>query len=348
MNYCFKSIKELSRLPYFSLDKDGKIYLKKGVLDFKIIDFHTHLGWNFILGKKINLWKKTEINYNYPEKSEIDLNRHGALDFGKKLNNKEKEIFKGIVNLKHYSFTYTIPNILGEMNRFQVEKSIILSVKIPLMANNTNNILKSIKESSEAEKRLEVFASINPKSLNKKKRLTRWVEKGVCGIKLHPLFNLFRPNVKSAYKIYKIAQELNLPIIFHTGLSPAAPTYLRRFVRINDYLCAIQDFPNVKFILGHGGGYSDWEEAIKILRKYENVYLENSGQSPKVISEFIKKVDINKILYGSDWPFYPMAVSIAKMLLATENSKQERKKLFYNNAQKLLNLKNNNNCLDLS
>lgn len=336
MNYRFKSIKELSRLPYFSLDRDGEIYLKKGILDHKVIDFHTHLGWNFTLGKKINLWKKMKINYNYPEKSEIDLSRHGALDFGEKLNNKEEEILKGIVNLKQYSFTYTIPNIFGEMDRFQVEKSVILAVKIPLMANNTNNILKSIKESSEAEKRLKVFASINPKSLNKKKRLARWVKSEVCGIKLHPLFNLFRPNAKSAYKMYKLAQEFNLPILFHTGLSPAAPSYLRRFVKINDYLCAVRDFPKVRFILGHGGGYSDWEDAIKITRKYENVYLETSGQPPKVISEFIKNVDINKILYGSDWPFYPMAVSLAKILLATESNKQERKKLLYNNAQKLL------------
>jgi len=333
MSHCFSSTKELSRLPYFSLDKDGEIHLKEGILNHKVIDFHTHLGWNFTLGKKIDLWKKMKINYSYPGEGKIDLNRHGALDFGKTLNNKEKEIFKGVINLKQYSFTYTIPNIFDEMNRLQVERSVILAVKIPLMANNTDNVLNSIKENPEAVKRLKVFASLNPRSLNKKGRLADWVGRGACGIKLHPLFNFFKPNSKSVYKIYELAQEFNLPIIFHTGLSPAAPEYLRRFVKIDDYLCAVRDFPKVRFILGHGGGYSDWTEAIEIAKKYENVYLETSGQPPKVISEFVKKIDINKILYGSDWPFYPMAISIAKTLLATESDKQVRKKIFYSNAQ---------------
>jgi predicted TIM-barrel fold metal-dependent hydrolase len=338
MIHSFNSIKELSELPYFLLGKDGEIRLKKGIIDYKIIDFHTHLGWNFTLGKKIDLWKKTKINYSYPGGGKIDLTRHGALDFEKNLENKEKAIFKGIVSLKEYSSTYTIPNILDEMDRLQIEKSIILAVKIPLMANNTDNIIKSIEKDSKIKNRLAVFASLNPRSINKKARMERWMEGGATGIKLHPLFNFFRPNSKLAYSIYRVAQDLNLPIIFHTGLSPAAPAYLKRFVKIDDFQCAVRDFPKVRFILGHGGGYSDWKEAIKIARKYENAYLETSGQPPKVISEFIKHVDNNKILYGSDWPFYPMAVSLAKALIATEGRKKIRKQLLLDNAKRFLSI----------
>lgn len=336
MNYRFESIQDLENLPFYSLNKKNEIILKKGVIDYKIIDFHTHLGWNYPVGKKLDLWKKSAVNYCFPKNAPIDLSRHGALDFGEKLNHKEKEIISGILDLKEYSNTYTIPNIISEMDSLNVSKSIILCLKAPMMANNTNNIIKSVSQDLSIKNGLIVFASINPKTIIKKNKLKKWVNLGVKGLKLHPLFNFFRPNTKGCYKIYEQAKIYKLPVIFHTGLSPAAPNYLKKFVNIEYFEQVIKDFPEVVFILGHGGGFSDWEKVIEISQKYENVYLETSGQPPSVILEFIKKTDNSRILYGSDWPFYPMALSLTKVLLATDNNKIAREKILNKNAAKLL------------
>jgi len=335
MRYIFNSIKDLSNLPFYFLNKKKEIILKSNLIDYKIFDAHTHLGWNYPVGKRMNLWNKSKVNYCYPSKTNIDLNRHGALDFGNKLNNKEKEIIEGIINLKKYSITYTIPNILNEMDNLNVDKSIILCLKAPLMANNTINVLNSILKSKEAKKRLLVFGSLNTRSIPKKQKIVQWSKKGMVGLKLHPLFNFFKPNAKGCYRICEQAELQNLPILFHTGLSPAAPKYLKKFVDIKDFEQLFKDFPKVTFIMGHGGGFSDWEKAIAICNKYSNTYLETSGQPPKVIGEYIKRCDNNRILYGSDWPFYPMALSLAKVLIATENNKNIRKKILATNFLKL-------------
>lgn len=337
MKYQLDSFSDLAEMPFFQKSQNHRIKLKPGVIDHKIIDFHTHLGWNLPVGKEHDLWKESAVNYCYPTNSPIDLSRHGALDFGGKLNHKEKEIIGSVINLKKYSRTYTIPNIISEMDDFQVEKSVVLSMKIPLMANNTDNIVKNINMDNRAKKRLVVFASLNPRSLDKGGKLEEWLEQGIRGIKLHPLFNFFRPDSNGSYKIYELAEKNNLIVIFHTGLSPAAPKYLKKFVGIKSYEQAVKNFPRVKFVLGHGGGFSDWEEAIGISNKYQNAYLETSGQPPSVIAEFINKADNNRILYGSDWPFYPMAVSLAKLLLSTKD-KNTLKKILFRNAFRLLSV----------
>jgi len=328
------SIGELSKLPYFRKNENGLTVIKKGLLDYKIIDMHTHLGWNFPVRRKLDLWEQPRINYVYSDKTKINLKRHSALDFEERLDHKEREIISGVISIKKYSCTYTIPNILQEMNRLGVEKSIILSLKIPLMANNTLNNLNSINKNYLSWDRLFVFGSLNPKSINKRGKLNIWKKMGMKGLKLHPLFNFFKPTDKGAYRIYELAEEFGLPILFHTGLSPAAPQYLKRFVEFANYKKVVEDFPRVKFILGHGGGYSDWRGAIELVKKYKNAYLETSGQSPGVIGEFIKKVDNERIMYGSDWPFYPMALSLVKVFIATEGNSKARKKILRENAER--------------
>ena len=335
MNYRFKSLKSIGQLPYFEI-KDQVIKLKPGLIDYKIIDFHSHLGWNYPIGKRIDMWKKGKVNYIYPETGDFDLTRHGALDLGNKLNHKETEIINGIFYLKKYSLTYTFPNFLSEMDNFDIDQSVILCLKLPFMANNTTHILKNVNKDNEIKRRLIIFAAISPSTPLKAIKMKNWVKLGVKGIKLHPLFNFFVPSHHRCYRIYSLAEKYNLPILFHTGLSPAAPSYLKHYVQINHYEQAIKDFPKVTFILGHGGGYSDVDGALNLAKKYSNTYLETSGQPPITIKRFINEVGANRVLYGSDWPFYPTIISLAKVLIATDNNPKARQLILHDNAKNIL------------
>lgn len=90
-------------------------------------------------------------------------------------------------------------------------------------------------------------------------------------------------------------------------------------------------------MLGHAGiKYND--EAIAYANKYPQVWLDLAGQTTPQIRNILKQADNDRILYGSDWPFYPMAVTLARTLVALEDFPQSREKVMYSNMERLLNL----------
>ena len=54
--------------------------------------------------------------------------------------------------------------------------------------------------------------------------------------------------------------------------------------------------------------------------------------------DILERYDTEKVLFGSDWPFYPLAVMLARCLVATESRPHLREPLFRANAKRLLAL----------
>ena len=52
----------------------------------------------------------------------------------------------------------------------------------------------------------------------------------------------------------------------------------------------------------------------------------------------LDRADPERVVYGSDWPFYHQAIGIAKVLMATVGNPELRRKVLYGNAAALLNL----------
>ena len=53
---------------------------------------------------------------------------------------------------------------------------------------------------------------------------------------------------------------------------------------------------------------------------------------------FLAEAPVERIMQGSDWPFYPRAISIAKALIATEGMPTERRLILHDNAARLYGL----------
>ncbi|NQV06389.1 amidohydrolase [bacterium] len=113
---------------------------------------------------------------------------------------------------------------------------------------------------------------------------------GLRGISLHPAVQRFSPSDRAAYQVWEIAEELRLPVMVHTGLTPmgsgtaggtgvvlsnADPMRLDRVAA---------DFPDLTIIIAH----SSWlwrEEAIAVAVHKSNVWLALSGWQPDRIPE---------------------------------------------------------------
>lgn len=86
-------------------------------------------------------------------------------------------------------------------------------------------------------------------------------------------------------------------------------------------------------MLCHAGALQN-DLAIGIAKKNKNVWLDIQGQSVDNIKTMIKEVGAERLMFGSDYPFYPEAVLLARTLVATEDDKRVRKMLFSENARR--------------
>jgi predicted TIM-barrel fold metal-dependent hydrolase len=93
--------------------------------------------------------------------------------------------------------------------------------------------------------------------------------------------------------------------------------------------------PGVRFILGHAGA-RDVSDAIPFARKHQNVWLGIHGQGVSVLRKLIDRVGADRLLFGSDWPFYHLAATLAKVLIVTEGHPEERRSILNTNAEALL------------
>lgn len=124
---------------------------------------------------------------------------------------------------------------------------------------------------------------------------------GIKGIKLHPEFqgiDLADPQLKHFFEEVKD----DFILMIHVGdplVSPNNYSTPRKIAAILD------NFPGIQIIAAHLGGYQFWDEAYEVLAG-RNVFLDTSSTisyiDPALLRRIISKHDVEKLLFGSDFP----------------------------------------------
>jgi len=106
--------------------------------------------------------------------------------------------------------------------------------------------------------------------------------------------------------VLRIARSRKLPVMLHTGdFSYTAPAMM---------MGMIQEFSDVTFILAHMGSLAFVQDAIEVAVASSNTYLETSGMtSPAMLRRAVREVGADRILFGSDYPFWHPAVERARV-----------------------------------
>ncbi|MBN2283067.1 MAG: amidohydrolase [Deltaproteobacteria bacterium] len=181
------------------------------------------------------------------------------------------------------------------------------------------------------------FASVDPhKGLPALDELERAVkELGLKGLKLLPHLLKCAPNDPIMYPVYEVAQDLQIPVLFHTGTQFHAGTKISYCMPV--YLDDVAvDFPRMKIIMAHFG-YPWFYEGMSVVLRNPNVYFNIAGWAPRRIpEEVIRQINgplAGKALFGSDYPLItrvrimkeldqlPLKDGI-KQLLVSENPKR--------------------------
>lgn len=89
--------------------------------------------------------------------------------------------------------------------------------------------------------------------------------------------------------------------------------------------------------MGHGHGvYID--AALKMARRYSNIYLEMSGMPMQIkIREAYETVGSDRIMFGTDTPFHHPTIEMQKVITSGLDEKAQED-VFYNNAAKFFSI----------
>lgn len=178
------------------------------------------------------------------------------------------------------------------------------------------------------------LGTLHPDSADIKRDIDELISLGLRGVKLHPDIQGFKLDDYRCLKIYDLC-EGKLPILFHTGDKRYDMSNPNRMVPILDI------YKNLIAIGAHFGGYSVWEDAVRMLPKYPNIFVDCSSSffamSDEEIRRMINAFGEDRVLFGTDYPMWDPKKEVDRLIsLGLSDSAYE--KIFHANAERIFGI----------
>jgi hypothetical protein len=336
MKLKYRNCLELAQeLPWFELDPNGLPRLADPASVGPIIDFHQHFALMFFFSPPVDLHVRTDSPVMHDLRLDsvpVNLGLYSGVNLARARRHEMHDDYKqSFFSGEGPKNTHTAPNLLDEMDRCNIERGVILAVDFPFGIQNSQAYL----DACDAYPRFVPYVAVNPLRPGWEERLDRFVDAGAKGLKVHPYTNLLPCDHPRVMKVLKRWERTGLPILFHTASNGVEPDFLRMLSRMRTYRKPLKEIRNCPLIMGHCG-MDYYPQAIDFAQEYDNVYLEIGGQPPSSLAHVFEHVDHNRILFGTDWPVYPLMLPLAKALIATDGDHTLRRKILYENGRKLL------------
>ncbi|SDX08225.1 hypothetical protein SAMN05421504_102251 [Amycolatopsis xylanica] len=159
--------------------------------------------------------------------------------------------------------------------------------------------------------RFRLVANVNPHLHHPVASAVEWqLDLGAVALKIHPVHGAFSPADKELYRAYEVCAARGVPVILHSGTStfPGSRSSFGDPALLTD---VIEDFPEVQFVLAHGGRGWWYDTAGFLALSKENVWLDLAGLPPKKLPDYYARFDFQrlaeKFVFGTDWPGVPGA-----------------------------------------
>ena len=229
---------------------------------------------------------------------------------------------------------------LSGLRQRMLSEDVSISVVLNIATNasqqeSVNNFAKEVN----AQDDFVAFGSVYPYADNALDMLDQIKEMGLLGVKLHPEYQGFFADDEKMKPIYQKISRLGLITVFHAGYDFA---YKPPFRGMPDNLLRAVKWFDSPVIAAHWGGAGCGYEVLDKLCGIENLYFDTSfgyGQMPKDSAmRILDKHGTDKMLFGTDSPWHTVGMEM-RLLESLELSPEEKDKIFYKNAQKLLGMK---------
>ena len=190
-------------------------------------------------------------------------------------------------------------------------------------------IAEAVKDSGG---RFVGLGTLHPDSECLEEELEHIASLGLRGVKLHPDFQRFHADGARSMRICAMCEERALPVLLHCGDARYDFSSPSRIARV------LKSFPRLTVLGAHLGGWSQWEEALRLLPAYENFYVDTCSSlyalSPTRAKEIIRAYGAHRVLFGTDYPMWDIADELSR-LHALELEREEEENILFCNACRL-------------
>jgi len=201
-------------------------------------------------------------------------------------------------------------------------------------------------EAARGEQGLIPFIGLDPSVLGPaelRDELEACLAAGARGIKLHPIIQRLPPTHPALWPVYELAQELGLPVLFHSGAFGRSPW--NDLARPRAFADILEAFPALPVVLAHlGHGYLD--EARELAGRFPRVRFDTCGavtsaQVPwrlddaEVVAR-LRALGVERVCFGSDYPWFDPAADAAYLAGLPGLTATEREAILEGNARRLL------------
>jgi predicted TIM-barrel fold metal-dependent hydrolase len=196
-----------------------------------------------------------------------------------------------------------------------------------------------VLETAAASPHLTPFVAADPGALGGQAGAAhlRWsAERGAKGIKLHPPMQAFAPDDPRLDAIYATCVELGLTVLAHSGSTrhgPAADPFA--------FSTVLEAHPGLHLVLAHLGGAS-WRQVIPFAAAYPSVSFDlceiiawtGAPRAPTAdeLGRLIRNVGPERVLFGTDFPWYEVDRTIDHLMSLPHLSDEERRGILGENA----------------
>ncbi len=327
----FETRHALAELPWFDIDHGRLLLADRSV--GPVIDVHTHFALPVFKAHDIDIERETpDSNLLLGVCCAHHLDRYANQCFSQReLRELTRELLLGGLTGRGKRRDHTAPNLSRDMRDVGVTHSLVLAIDMAMPNEHPRKTLTTARERPE----FTGYGSVHPRSKRAREKFEEQMHWGARGMKLHPSNQTFRPDDKSAMRIYRWCGEEGIPVFWHCGPAGIEPRIGQYLSQVKFYEEPIRANPRTEFVLGHSGALQH-REGIALQRRYPNVWLDISSLSLEQFRDLIRDADPSRILFGSDWPFYHPVLSLAKVLIATEGNPALRRAVLHDNAARLL------------
>ena len=259
----------------------------------------------------------------------IDMHTH---IFPHKISEKATQSIGQFYSLGMHYATGEVERLLEAESQIGTTRMLVCSVATS--AKQVVSINNFIKEECDAHPELIGFAALHGDFEDIAGEVDRVIGMGLKGIKLHADFQRTPIDSPKSYRIYEVI-EGRLPVLMHMGdyqHDYSHPTMLAKVLR---------DFPKLKVLASHLGGFAVWDEAEAVLKGGENIRFDTSSSvnmmSPERARRLINHFGVDCCMFGTDFPMWDPKKD-AELLLSLGFTYEDYKKIFAENAKAFMNL----------
>ncbi len=333
----FSSHLALADLPWFELRQGDRLVVADPDIG-PAIDVHTHFALTYLRRRSVDLSAATAATaateHYLPLDRAIDLDLYANQNFSEEdLKRLKWDLSLRAVTTGGMRRTHTAANLKREMAELGFRHAAVLPIDFRRFSHNAETFL----EVTTRDDAFIPMGSVHPADPGAQSKLELQQRLGAKGIKVHPAVQLIEPDDPRAIATYRLCGEMGLSVMWHCGPVGIETAAGRRKSQVKHYWPAVQGCPETTFILGHSGALQ-MDLALDLAKCYDNVFLDLACQSLPAKRRILKEGPQDRILFGSDWPFYHQALGLAKVLLATEGDPATRRRVLFDNAARLFGI----------